>query len=108
LNTTLMPHSIIPGDACLAYFNKIWGILSIKTVANFVRRNRAYKEISQPGASLMILRKEREDDRDWHHFTAFPVATEPGPLLRMARGPLRKLCSSPLRRWFRGVLADRL
>jgi hypothetical protein len=28
LNTTLMPHSIIiPGDACLAYFNKIWGIL---------------------------------------------------------------------------------
>jgi hypothetical protein len=27
LNTTLMPHSIIPGDACFAYFNKIWGIL---------------------------------------------------------------------------------
>jgi hypothetical protein len=26
LNTTLMPHSIIPGDACFAYFNKIWGI----------------------------------------------------------------------------------
>jgi hypothetical protein len=21
-----MPHSIIRGDACLAYFNKIWGI----------------------------------------------------------------------------------
>jgi hypothetical protein len=27
LNTTLTPHSIIPGDACFAYFNKIWGIL---------------------------------------------------------------------------------
>jgi hypothetical protein len=26
LNTTLTPHSIIHGDACLAYFNKIWGI----------------------------------------------------------------------------------
>ena len=26
LNTTLMPHSIIHGDAYLAYFNKIWGI----------------------------------------------------------------------------------
>src|SRR5499433_1102824 len=26
LNTTLTPHSIIPGDACFAYFNKIWGI----------------------------------------------------------------------------------
>jgi hypothetical protein len=22
----LTPHSIIPGDACFAYFNKIWGI----------------------------------------------------------------------------------
>ena len=22
----LMPHSIIKGDACFAYFNKIWGI----------------------------------------------------------------------------------
>jgi hypothetical protein len=25
LNTTLTPHSIIHGDACSAYFNKIWG-----------------------------------------------------------------------------------
>jgi hypothetical protein len=34
LNTTLMPHSITHGDACFAYFNKIWGIpqaLSSKT-----------------------------------------------------------------------------
>jgi hypothetical protein len=26
LNTTPTPHSIIHGDACFAYFNKIWGI----------------------------------------------------------------------------------
>ena len=26
MNTTLTPHSIIHGDACFAYFNKIWGI----------------------------------------------------------------------------------
>jgi hypothetical protein len=26
LNTVLTPHSIIHGDACFAYFNKIWGI----------------------------------------------------------------------------------
>jgi hypothetical protein len=26
LNTTLTPPSIIQGDACFAYFNKIWGI----------------------------------------------------------------------------------
>jgi hypothetical protein len=26
LNNTLTPHSITHGDACFAYFNKIWGI----------------------------------------------------------------------------------
>src|SRR5262249_12727799 len=26
VNTTLTPHSMIHGDACFAYFNKIWGI----------------------------------------------------------------------------------
>jgi predicted O-methyltransferase YrrM len=92
-------------------FDDTW-MGSIKTVANFIRRNRAYKEISEPGASMMIFRKEREDDRDWHHFTAFPVATERGLLLKMlcARGlsPLRRWCPPPLRRWFRGVLAERL
>jgi hypothetical protein len=88
-------------------FDDMW-MGSIKTVANFIRRNRAYKEISDPGANMMILRKEREDNRDWEHFTAFRVATEPGLLLRMARSPLRRLCPPSLRRWFRGVLAERL
>jgi soluble lytic murein transglycosylase-like protein len=32
LNTTLTPHSIIHGDACFAYFNKIWGIPDPGTV----------------------------------------------------------------------------
>jgi hypothetical protein len=26
LNTSRMPHSIIHGDACFTYFNKIWDI----------------------------------------------------------------------------------
>jgi len=30
LNTTLTPHSIIPGDACFAYFNKNWGIPRVR------------------------------------------------------------------------------
>jgi putative tryptophan/tyrosine transport system substrate-binding protein len=30
LNTTLTPHSIIHGDACFAYFNKIWGIPDVR------------------------------------------------------------------------------
>jgi hypothetical protein len=34
------PHSIIPGDACFAYFNKIWGIPGAVTgkVANLASR----------------------------------------------------------------------
>jgi hypothetical protein len=32
LNTTLTPHSIIHGDACFAYFNKIWGIPALLDV----------------------------------------------------------------------------
>jgi hypothetical protein len=38
LNTTLTPHSMIHGDACFAYFNKIWGILFFITAA--LRRSR--------------------------------------------------------------------
>jgi hypothetical protein len=26
-----MPHSIIHGNACFAYFNKIWGILYVES-----------------------------------------------------------------------------
>ena len=32
LNTMLAPHSIIHGDACFAYFNKIWGTPRIKAI----------------------------------------------------------------------------
>jgi hypothetical protein len=40
LNTTLTPHSIIQGDACFAYFNKIWGI----PYSSDLRRLRARRE----------------------------------------------------------------
>ena len=36
LNTTLTPHSIIHGDACFAYFNKIWGIPLVRCSVNNV------------------------------------------------------------------------
>ena len=35
LNTTLTPHSIIHGNACFAYFNKIWGIPSRDVSSGF-------------------------------------------------------------------------
>ena len=44
LNTTLTPHSIIHGDACFAYFNKIWGIPYILMNAHI--RSGAMKYLS--------------------------------------------------------------
>jgi hypothetical protein len=38
LNTTLTPHSIIHGDACFPYFNKIWGIPRF-TGVHFIQAN---------------------------------------------------------------------
>jgi hypothetical protein len=39
LNTTLTPHSIMHGDACFAYFNKIWGIPPQKSIlSSFFQR----------------------------------------------------------------------
>jgi hypothetical protein len=32
----LTPHSIIPGDACFAYFNKIWGIPSSRAIGKII------------------------------------------------------------------------
>src|SRR5262245_11860566 len=36
LNTTLTPHSIILGDACFAYFNKIWGIPETEAAERYI------------------------------------------------------------------------
>jgi hypothetical protein len=46
LNTTLTSHSIIHGDACFAYFSKIWGILlseNMNKVKNFRSDEKSFK-----------------------------------------------------------------
>jgi len=56
LNTTLTPHSMIHGDACFAYFNKIWGIPAFVHYARYSRmglslsadRARPVRGVSQP------------------------------------------------------------
>jgi hypothetical protein len=42
LNTTLTPHSITHGDACFAYFNKIWGMVA-SAHARARSKNYAYQ-----------------------------------------------------------------
>jgi predicted O-methyltransferase YrrM len=46
---------------------------SIRTVAEFVLANRAYERLHQPVRNLAVLRKQRDDDRDWRHFEPFLV-----------------------------------
>ena len=53
LNTTLMPHSIIPGDACFAYFNKIWGILLAAFAAGLLSAAASDSNISAAVSSVV-------------------------------------------------------
>jgi hypothetical protein len=48
LNTTLTPHSMIHGDACFAYFNKIWGIPELERLGlvTIERRRRKTPRIT--------------------------------------------------------------
>jgi hypothetical protein len=47
LNTTLTPHSIIHGDHCFAYFNKIWGIPSV------------VRSVHVPTALIVVFQRQR-------------------------------------------------
>src|SRR5215469_10857148 len=49
LNTTLTPHSMIHGDACFAYFNKIWGILSSPRQEALYRKMQALSAVALGG-----------------------------------------------------------
>lgn len=46
---------------------------AIRSVASFVRSNRNYELLPQPAQNLVVFRKLRDDDREWRHFTPFPV-----------------------------------
>jgi predicted O-methyltransferase YrrM len=52
----------------------IW-MLSIRTVASFVLTNRAYEPIRQRCGRMAVLRKQKDDDRDWRHFRPFAIAS---------------------------------
>ena len=75
LKTTLMPHSIIHGDAYFAYFNKIWGIPYVPS--------RLYSE-------PLIC---------WNRLCAEPLYVLgrlcTGPLMHWAAYALGRLCAKP-------------
>ena len=55
LNTTLTPHSIIPGDACFAYFNKNWGI-------PVVNRTGPGLGLDRPKQEERLSRRQRDNN----------------------------------------------
>jgi|ERR1700730_3961034 len=71
----------------------IW-MRSIQSAAAFIQKNRAYEAVSQSCDDIMLmLQKQREDDRTWDHFTPFKVAAEPGLLLGISARALSRLRS---------------
>jgi len=54
LNTMLTLHSIIYGDACFAYFNKIWGIPVVDHYSSFAS-TAAMKLNALPKAMAWIV-----------------------------------------------------
>ncbi len=44
---------------------------SVRAAVNFIVNNRAYERIAQPVDNMTVLRKSRDDDRDWTHFKKF-------------------------------------
>ena len=84
---------------------------AVQTATNFILNNRAYELISQPADNMMVLRKQRYDDRDWDHFNNFEIhglseaskSSTPSPVKKLSL-PLRSLLSyirHRLSRWRR-------
>jgi predicted O-methyltransferase YrrM len=59
----------------LMALDDVW-MQSVRTAANFIVNNRAYKLVPQPVENMIVLKKQHGDDRDWHHFKSFKVASE--------------------------------
>lgn len=76
---------------------------SIKTVADFIIRNRAYELVRQPVQNMAVLKKQRDDDRDWRHFAGFNVPKPvPDSKVRLVKKSLQEV-GARFRRAFHGT-----
>ena len=57
----------------LVAFDDMW-MPAIRSVTNFVLRNRRYEVVRQPVKNLLVLRKAAEDERAWDQFRSFKTA----------------------------------
>ena len=81
MNTTLTPHSIIHGDACFAYFNKIWGIPRLRfelqlaaTGPKSAQRALAPQEIERLRGELDGLKNDVKELTETQHQAAHTIA----------------------------------
>ena len=51
MNRTLTPYSMINGNACFAYFNKIWGIPNQRLTDDY----QIYVDATQPATLNLVL-----------------------------------------------------
>jgi predicted O-methyltransferase YrrM len=56
----------------LIVFDDIW-MPSIQTAVSFVLNNRDYEPVPQSVDTMTVIKKKRNDDRDWSHFINFAV-----------------------------------
>jgi predicted O-methyltransferase YrrM len=57
----------------LIAFDDMW-MPSIQSAVSFVLNNRDYALVPQPVGNMTVIKKKRNDDRDWRHFNNFSVA----------------------------------
>jgi hypothetical protein len=61
LNTTLTPHSIIHGDACFAYFNKIWGIPYYESShGQFISQDPSFLSVGDPNKVRQVTSRDQQ------------------------------------------------
>ncbi|MCL2385630.1 MAG: class I SAM-dependent methyltransferase [Alphaproteobacteria bacterium] len=70
VNFYLSDQILQPGG--LVVFDDMW-LNSVRTATNFIINNRSYEVVPQPFEHMLVLRKTRDDNRDWNHFNSFEI-----------------------------------
>lgn len=77
----LCDQILAPGG--LIAFDDMW-MPSVRTAVSFVLSNRDYELVRQPVRNMTVIKKRRDDTRDWTHFNRFRVGGRlPSSLARL-------------------------
>ena len=91
-----LADQLLKPGALLA-FDDMW-MPSIRTVMDFIRKNRAYEIVDQSCSNMRVWRKLRDDDRPWDQWQPFTVDTGKQTFARRVAGGLRRRAGRLLRK----------